>query len=275
MVATAGTADHHGGMGFPNFPDKHAGQPFVTASRFLRYRADHGTALDCLPRSVIVSWQRRLLDRVKASRAASEVSGPAGAVLELSPAVGFAHLAIGSPAVAIVVEELAAAGVELVVGIGTAGALDGRLLPGDTVLCSSALRDEGTSHHYAPPARWAAPDSELHERLRQALPQAVVGRSWTTDAPYRETVEEIAQYRSEGVITVEMEAAALFTVARELGVRAASVFCVSDVLHGLEWEPHFHAPEVANTLWGIFEVVEEVLQGLPTATLGDHAGDEA
>ena len=55
---------------------------------------------------------------------------------------------------------------------------------------------------------------------------------------------------------MEMEAAALFTVSRVLGVRAASVFCVSDVLHGLEWEPHFHDAAVADTLWDIFETVE-------------------
>ncbi len=53
-------------------------------------------------------------------------------------------------------------------------------------------------------------------------------------------MQEIASYRSEGVVTVEMEAAALFTVSETLGIRAASVFCISDVLHGLEWEPHFH-----------------------------------
>ena len=74
-------------MAFPNFAEKHAGRPFVTPQRFLRYRSDHGVAIDRMPRAVIVSWQRRLLDRVKASRAVRETSGPAGAVLELSPTV--------------------------------------------------------------------------------------------------------------------------------------------------------------------------------------------
>jgi purine-nucleoside phosphorylase len=57
-----------------------------------------------------------------------------------------------------------------------------------------------------------------------------------------------------------MEAAALFTVSCALGVRAASVFCISDVLHGLEWEPHFHAAAVGDTLWEIFETVEAALE---------------
>lgn len=75
-----------------------------------------------MPRTVIVTWQRRLLDRVMASRSAHETSG-AAAVSELSPIVGLAHPPIGAPAVGIVVEELSAAGVELIVGIGTAGGL--------------------------------------------------------------------------------------------------------------------------------------------------------
>ncbi|HVM14141.1 MAG TPA: nucleoside phosphorylase [Egibacteraceae bacterium] len=250
-------------MAFPNFADKHAGRPLVTPQRILRYRSDNGIAIDRMPRAVMVSWQRRLLDRVKASRPVRQTSGPAGAVLELSPTVGFAHLPIGAPAVGIVVEELCAAGVEVVVGIGTAGGLAAHLHPGDTVLCSAALRDDGTSHHYAPPQPWAEPDQALFEQLRAVLPRATVGRTWTTDAPYWETAEEIAHYRAAGVVTVEMEAAALFTVSRVLGARAASVFCVSDVLHGVEWEPHFHAATVADTLWDIFESVEAALD-LPT-----------
>lgn len=90
-------------MAFPNFAEKHMGQPSVTPQRFLRYRADQGIEIDRMPRTVIVTWQRRLFDWVKASRSARETSGPV-AVLELSPIVGFAHLPIGAPAVGILVE---------------------------------------------------------------------------------------------------------------------------------------------------------------------------
>jgi uridine phosphorylase len=60
-----------------------------------------------------------------------------------------------------------------------------------------------------------------------------------------------------------MEAATLFTVAGALGLRAASVFCLSDTLHGTEWEPHFHAADVGSRLWSLFEVVESVLTTTP------------
>ncbi len=85
------------------------------------------------------------------------------------------------------------------------------------------------------------------------------GPTWTTDAPYRETVEEITRYRGEGILTVEMEAAALFTVARLSGLAAAAAFCVSDVLHGERWEPHFAAADVKQAMWTLFEAAEACL----------------
>lgn len=246
-------------MPFPQVPDKHAGRPYVTPHRLLEYRASQGRAAASPPPAVIVSWQRVLLERVKARRAPKEVPGPSGTLLVLPGGVGFVRLPIGAPVVAVVLEELAALGVEVVVGVGAAGGLAADLAPGDIVLCSAALRDEGTSHHYVPPGRWARPDAALLAELGSSLAGATVGSTWTTDAPYRETAQEIVAYRDEGVLTVDMEAAALFTVASCLGVRAASVFCVSDVLHGPAWEPHFGARLIDEALWRAFEAAESTL----------------
>jgi uridine phosphorylase len=214
----------------------------------------------------VFGWQGHLFDRVHSARPVREITGPAGAVLELSPGLGFARLPLGAPIVAIVMEELTALGVKTFVGVGTAGGLSPDLEVGQAVLCSTALRDEGTSHHYAPPSeRWAYPDAGLLASLRAALPDAAVGPSWTTDAPYRETAEEIVAFRDEGILTVDMEASAIFTIGAALGVQTASIFCVSDVLHGEEWEPHFHSPNLDENLWQLFEKVESVLtSGEPT-----------
>jgi uridine phosphorylase len=246
-------------MPFPNSAGKHAGRPFVTPARLLEYRARQDVAAGTPPPGVVLTWQASLAEQVRERRAGREIPGPAGPLAVLASGLGFARLPIGAPVAAIVIEELAALGLQAVVGVGTAGAIGDGLAPGDLVVCSGALRDEGTSHHYAPPDRFALPDPGLTGRLRAQLPQAVPGPSWTTDAPYRETAEEITAYRAEGILTVEMEAAALFTVARHIGLAAAAVFCVSDVLHGEQWEPHFHAAGVQQGLWTLFEAAEACL----------------
>lgn len=92
------------------------------------------------------------------------------------------------------------------------------------MVCDRAIRDEGTSHHDRPDATYAYPCPDLTASLCAAIRHNglpfQMETTWTTDAPYRETVEEIIRYRAEGVVTVEMEAAALFAVAQYRGVSA-------------------------------------------------------
>ncbi|HNF95125.1 MAG TPA: hypothetical protein PLQ75_10795, partial [Anaerolineales bacterium] len=74
-------------------------------------------------------------------------------------------------------------------------------------------------------------------KIKKYLPEGFVsGATWTTDAPYRETREEIQQYQAEGVQVVEMEIASLFAVAQVRGVEAAAMVVVADMLANLEWE---------------------------------------
>lgn len=246
-------------MPFPNLEGKHAGRPFITARKLLEYRALQGHATTASPRVMVLTWQLSLESMVRERREHRELRTEAGTATVLSSGLGLLRLPIGAPVAGIIVEELAALGTRTMIGAGTAGAIGDGLAPGDLVVCTGALRDEGTSHHYAPPERFALPDPALTARLRARLPAAASGPSWTTDAPYRETAEEITRYRDEGILTVEMEAAALFTVARQNGIAAASAFCVSDVLRGDQWEPHFGTVGVKHALWTLFEAAEACL----------------
>jgi uridine phosphorylase len=86
------------------------------------------------------------------------------------------------------------------------------------VVCTGAIRDEGTSYHYLPPARLveASPKvANLLETELKTLPIPVLsGVVWTTDAPYRETKRQISNYAKAGVLAVEMQAASLFAFAQ-------------------------------------------------------------
>ena len=78
----------------------------------------------------------------------------------------------------------------------------------------------------------------------------------------RETVEEGPRYQNEGVLAVEMEAAALFAVAQYRGVELASAFVISDSLAALEWNPQFHAPETAKALDRLFQAAVDALASM-------------
>ncbi len=164
--------------------------------------------------------------------------------LKVGDRTGVAFGPVGAPNAAIRLEELRAHGIRQFVAVGTAGSLQPDLDVGEIVLCSRAIRDEGTSHHYARPALYADSSPGLTRRLRTTLESNGIpfrmGISWTTDAPYRETVPEIVRYRHQGVLTVEMEAAAIFAVAARLGVSAGALFVVSDRLDESRWQPRFH-----------------------------------
>lgn len=147
-------------------------------------------------------------------------------------------LPIGAPATATALEEAVACGGREFLILGIAGGINQKLQISDLVLCDRAIRDEGTSHHYIKESKYAFPDKKLTLKLENMLArdgmQFYKGTTWSIDTPYAETKEEINHYRHEGVLTVEMEAAALFAVAKRRNVKAAALFVISDLL-GREW----------------------------------------
>ncbi len=87
----------------------------------------------------------------------------------------------------------------------------------------------------------------------------MTGCAWTIDTPYRETIEEIHQYQREGVACVEMEAAALFSVAQCRSVQVASAFVISDLLVDGVWEPHMRSEQTAAGLSAVYDAAVAAL----------------
>ena len=118
-------------------------------------------------------------------------------------------------------EELFACGCRLLLSVTSAGQIASTGRPPYFVIIDRALRDEGTSHHYAPPSEYGEADAGLVaiavEALKGRDQRVIVGSTWTTDAPFRETAEAIEAARSKGALAVEMEAAALYSFARRRG----------------------------------------------------------
>jgi uridine phosphorylase len=153
--------------------------------------------------------------------------------------VGIVGCAVGAPFAVLVAEQLFASGCRLLLSLTSAGQIAAAQRPPYFVLIERALRDEGTSYHYAPAAAFAEADPRLIdmalEALRKSGIQALVGASWTTDAPFRETATAVLAARSKGVLAVEMEAAALYAFARAAGVH---VLCIAHVTNMMGQSGH-------------------------------------
>jgi uridine phosphorylase len=145
---------------------------------------------------------------------------------------------VGAPFAVLVAEELFASGCEALVSISSAGLIAANAQPPFFVLIERALRDEGTSYHYLPPSRFANADKALAKAVAKGLEGIATpllrGASWTTDAPFRESAALIESRRSEGIVSVEMEAAALLAMGLALG---KPVTCIAHVTNAMATRP--------------------------------------
>ncbi|SRR5579875_438546 len=143
---------------------------------------------------------------------------------------GIIGCAVGSAFAVLVAEELFASGCQLLLSMTSAGQVLAVQSPPYFIVIDRALRDEGTSYHYLPPADYSLADSHLVQLAKASLTAAGitvrVGPSWTTDAPFRETAEAIDAARAAGILAVEMEAAALYAFAE---ARQKPVLCLAHV----------------------------------------------
>lgn len=253
---------------FPLHADKHGEPAIVEPRAYVEYLRGVGRGPDIPPpEGAVLCYDTTLVARLRETHGMRRVRGAMSNYLYVCPGRTDVVLAggfgIGAPIAAAVMEELIALGCRRFVSFGTAGCLRPDLAIGDLVVCDRALRDEGTSYHYVPPAMWAEPSAPLTEALLVALGKRGVrphvGGAWTTDAVYRETRAEVRRYRDLGVAIVEMEAAALFAVAACREVEAAAVFTVSDSLADLAWRPEFHSDEVGEALELMFAAASDAV----------------
>lgn len=154
--------------------------------------------------------------------------------------IAFVFPGIASPQAAAILEFMIAFGGEHFISIGGVGTLSADIKRGEIILPTKALRDEGTSFHYEKPSRYSYPSDLMLEYLRKSLKENDVpyreGGTWTTDAFFRETVEKVEEFHKEGCLTVEMEASALFSVAKCRRKHIGGLFAARDCVAGPRWD---------------------------------------
>jgi uridine phosphorylase len=158
---------------------------------------------------------------------------------------GIVGCAVGAPYAVLVAEQLFASGCRLLLSITSSGQVTTQGPPPYFIMIERALRDEGTSYHYLPAGRdYAEADPALLSIVEGALEKITDpvkrGATWTTDAPYRETQHAIAAARAEGILAVEMEAAALYAFAE---ARRKPVLCFAHVTNQMGQSGDFEKGE--------------------------------
>ena len=164
--------------------------------------------------------------------------------------LGIVGRAVGASFAVLIAEQLFANGCEFLISMTSAGQLAPRQLPPYFVLVDKALRDEGTSYHYLPPAEFSCASKPLLDTLSGAFSHMPIsvdrGATWTTDAPFRETAEAIAAMKARGLLAVEMEAAALYAFAAS---RDKQVICFAHVTNQMaQIEGDFEKGEADGTV---------------------------
>lgn len=154
--------------------------------------------------------------------------------------VAIVEAPVGAPAAVMVAEYLAQRGVRIAVAVGSCGAL--RAFPeGSFLVPTRALRDEGTSYHYAAPGMWVETDPQVRAACRSAINgrghQAIEVPVWTTDGFFRETRALIDRRIGQGCAAVEMECAAWAAWAKFRGVRFGQILFTADSLADQVYDP--------------------------------------
>ena len=152
---------------------------------------------------------------------------------------GFYRTYVGAPACVATVEEvLTVLDTDKVIHFGGAGCLNKEIARGKVMVPTEGYRDEGTSYHYAPASDYIKmKNAEVVEACMKenGIPY-VLGKTWSTDAFYRETENNFEKRKADGCISVEMEGAAVQAMCDFRDVDVYMFFTGGDLLDAPEWD---------------------------------------
>ncbi len=243
--------------------------PLLTPNELLAYRRATGALQDFPPpETVIFAPQKSLADYVLRKYAARKIKGFPGEFHLLKKSGGRIGLStgfgVGAPVVAGLTDEFAALGVRQFVLVGMAGGLQENLSAGSMILSTGAIRGEGVTRHYLPPAEIVEASETLIRKIGTTLSEKNIpfekGLTWTTDAPFRELRRDVLAYQRRGILAVDMEAAAMLGVAKSYGLAACALFSIADMLVGGGWRMSTDLRPAQSSLAALFDAVHDALQ---------------
>ena len=147
---------------------------------------------------------------------------------------------VGAPACCVSYEEITAMGLEKLIMFGTCGVLDKSIEDLAIIIPTAAIRDEGTSYHYIKASDEIEVNTKYREEFKEILDSSNVSyvetKTWTTDAPFRETRNKMQRRKEQGCLCVEMECASIAAVSQFRGTEFFEFFYAADNLDSDKWD---------------------------------------
>ena len=227
-------------MTYPIIEHDSTREAFIEPSKIIRPRD--------MPEHCVICFLKEVMDKIITEHNATVLvenrwEDGAHPVYEIEvhgKRLAFYHPGIGASLSAAILEEVIAFGCKKFVACGGSGVLAKEIAVGNLIVVSGAIRDEGVSYHYLPPDREVAANKVALNTLTKVLDHRGIpyrtGKTWTTDAPYRETPNKIAKRKEEGCLTVEMECAGMMAVAQFRDVIFGQILYGGDDLSGTNWD---------------------------------------
>ena len=202
--------------------------------------------IDNFPRIAVVTFKDQIVNLARNMAGTEQLCTmnagfdiPVYKIVYRGKELAFYQTILGGAASAGLLEEMIARGVEKFIFFGSCGTLDDQLAAGHLIVPTAAYRDEGGSYHYAPAGDYLPVNTSA--RLAKILAELglpyVEGKTWTTDAFYRETRNNMAARKNEGCLTVEMECASIMAAGQFRNTEVYQYLYTEDSLDGKAWDP--------------------------------------
>lgn len=211
--------------------------------------SDIVASLPQFPKTVVTCFARATFARILAEFPHREIAKTSVANLEIpiyelnfqGQKIAFFNSYVGASGCVAILEDIIAMGAENILVFGTCGVLDSSIKETSIIIPTSAIRDEGTSYHYAPPTSEIALNHTYRKQFKQFLDAQNIsyteGKVWTTDGIYRETHQKTANRKTQGAIAVDMECSAIAALAKFRQINHFQFFYSADNLDSEKWDP--------------------------------------
>lgn len=201
------------------------------------------------PKTIVTCFARATFARILADVPHRQIAKTSVANLEIpiyelefkGQKIGFFNSYVGASGCVAILEDIIAMGAENLLIFGTCGVLDSNIKETSIIIPSAAIRDEGTSYHYAPAGQEISLNVRDRNLFKEFLEQKNIsyteGKVWTTDGIYRETQQKMAKRKAQGAIAVDMECSAIAALADFRNINHFQFFYSADNLDTESWDP--------------------------------------